>query len=74
MSTTESIEGKRQTETDREEWLSSMAMEIGSEEVMESGYGEWLWRVVMESGYGEWLWRVVMESGYGEWVSRIHAK
>ena len=32
---------------------------------MESGYGEWIWRMDMENGYGGWIWWVDMVGGYG---------
>ncbi|CAI5963289.1 unnamed protein product [Closterium sp. NIES-65] len=38
---------------------------------LESGAGEWRWRVALESGAGEWRWRVALESGAGEWRWRV---
>jgi hypothetical protein len=39
--------------------------------VMESGSGEWQWRVAVESGNGEWQWTVVVKSSNGGWQTQF---
>ncbi|CAI5961859.1 unnamed protein product [Closterium sp. NIES-64] len=56
--------------------LQLRALESGAGEwrwrvALESGAGEWRWRVALESGAGEWRWRVALESGAGEWRWRV---